>query len=102
MDLNKLPVWPQRQDAVIDQLQDLIRVANRLGMYDAADAVRQICETHKYSDIKYGCHIETDIGEAVLPDCVLDHNRRNDCNHCRAHPEIERREQCEYWRIVNE
>lgn len=101
MNLNELPVWPQRQDAVIDQLQDLVRVANRLGMYDAADAVRHICETNKYTDVKYGCHLESDIGEPVLPDCVLDYNRRKDCSYCMSHPEIERREQCEHWKIIS-
>lgn len=42
---------PQRQDATIDQLHDLVRVANRLGMYDAADAMRQAFELGKFSDI---------------------------------------------------
>lgn len=39
------PSWisqmPQRQDSLEDQLRDLIAVANRLGMYDAADWVKQ-------------------------------------------------------------
>jgi hypothetical protein len=32
--LDGIPVRNQRQDAVIDQLQDLSRVAIRLGIYD--------------------------------------------------------------------
>jgi hypothetical protein len=28
---------PQRQDSLTDQLRDLVHVANREGMYDAAD-----------------------------------------------------------------
>lgn len=31
--------FPQRQDSTTEQLLDLIRVANMLGMYDAADAI---------------------------------------------------------------
>jgi len=30
---------PQRQDAVLEQLNDLVLVANHLGMYDAADVL---------------------------------------------------------------
>ncbi|WP_425953065.1 hypothetical protein [Ralstonia pseudosolanacearum] len=33
---------PQRPDATNDQLRDLEAFANRLGLYDAADVVRQI------------------------------------------------------------
>lgn len=32
-----IPIQTQRQDALMDQLRDLVFVANRLGMYDAAD-----------------------------------------------------------------
>jgi hypothetical protein len=35
---------PQRQDAVLDQLRDLIPVANREGCYDAADFLRRTVE----------------------------------------------------------
>jgi hypothetical protein len=38
--LNDLPALPQRQDSTIDQLRDLRAIANRLGMYDAADYLR--------------------------------------------------------------
>ena len=34
----------QRQDALNDQLRDLRVVANRLGMYDAADYLRIVLE----------------------------------------------------------
>lgn len=34
---NTIPPMPQRQDSLINQLEDLRRVAIRLGMYDAAD-----------------------------------------------------------------
>lgn len=37
--LEKIPKLPQRQDAVLDQLMDLWHVANKLGMYDAADFI---------------------------------------------------------------
>jgi hypothetical protein len=35
----QIPQLAQRQDSTTEQLQDLIAVANRLGMYDAADAI---------------------------------------------------------------
>jgi hypothetical protein len=35
--LEKIPKCPQRQDDLTAQLLDLRIVANRLGMYDAAD-----------------------------------------------------------------
>jgi len=35
---------PQRQDSLMDQLQDLRMVANRCGMYDAADYLRTLIE----------------------------------------------------------
>ena len=35
-----LPQMPQRQDALNNQLEDLVLVANKLGMYDAADLIR--------------------------------------------------------------
>lgn len=34
-----MPQQPQRQDSTAAQIQDLISVANRLGMYDAADLI---------------------------------------------------------------
>lgn len=40
--VNSLPKLPQRQDSTADQLVDLIMVANKLGMYDAADVIRSI------------------------------------------------------------
>lgn len=35
-----IPRLPQRQDSEQQQLTDLIQVANRLGMYDAADFLK--------------------------------------------------------------
>lgn len=35
-----IPQQPQRQDATADQLDDLYVIANHLGMYDAADALK--------------------------------------------------------------
>lgn len=39
-----IPQQPQRQDALDDQLRDLAVVADRLGMYDAADVIRRILQ----------------------------------------------------------
>jgi hypothetical protein len=36
-----IPQLPQRQDSTTDQLRDLIAVANRLGMYDAAEWIEK-------------------------------------------------------------
>ena len=45
MNIQELPSnWPQRQDSVAEQLADLRIIANRLGFYDAADAISQWCE----------------------------------------------------------
>lgn len=38
--LEKLPQLPQRQDSTAAQLADLRVIANRLGLYDAADAIK--------------------------------------------------------------
>ena len=35
-----LPKMQQRQDSTTDQLIDLVGVANRLGLYDAADFIK--------------------------------------------------------------
>lgn len=37
-----LPNLPQRQDSEEDQLKDLVRVAVKLGMYDAADMLQAL------------------------------------------------------------
>ena len=42
--LDNIQSLPQRQDSVADQLADLRLVANKLGMYDAADAIKQWCK----------------------------------------------------------
>lgn len=36
-ELKKLSQYPQRQDSLYDQLTDLIKIANKFGLYDAAD-----------------------------------------------------------------
>jgi hypothetical protein len=94
--LAELPVKPQRQDSVSEQLADLRMVANRLGMYDAADAIKQWCE--HLPELRYGCYC--DIGECEDPDgCVLDTRGYlvDDCYYAR---EGMRKEQCEYWKVV--
>lgn len=42
--LKQIPELLQRQDSAQDQLRDLWAVANKLGMYDAADVIRNIAE----------------------------------------------------------
>ena len=40
-DLQHIPQRDQTQRALQDQLRDLIEIANRLGLYDAADFIRR-------------------------------------------------------------
>lgn len=42
-DLQHIPRRSQTQRALSKQLLDLIAVANRLGLYDAADFIRGVC-----------------------------------------------------------
>lgn len=44
IDIEIIPPQYQRQDSTLDQLIDLHRVANRLGMYDAAEVLRLLIE----------------------------------------------------------
>ena len=94
IDLHKLPAWPQSQDSVAEQLACLIQVANRLGLYDAADAVKQMASN--LEELAYGCHVE--LAQGADPDgCVIDTGDLHDCVYAK---EGMRKEQCEYWRIV--
>ena len=94
IDLHLLPSWPQSQDTLAAQMSDLIQAANRLGLYDAADAVKQMAT--RLESVKYGCHV--DLEEAQQPDgCVIDTEEFHNCIYAK---EGMRKEQCEYWRIV--
>lgn len=42
--IRKIPQQVQRQDSTDEQLRDLQAVANRLGMYDAADAIKVLID----------------------------------------------------------
>lgn len=66
IDIQSIPALPQRQDSTLDQLVDLRSVANRLGMYDAADVIRNVIDT----------------ANLVRPECTLPHApyTPNDCN----------------------
>lgn len=92
--LRTIPALPQRQDSVAEQLADLRAVANRLGMYDAADAIGQIAANPGV--LKYGCHCDLDPG--AEPDgCVIDDGMLQNCIH--AKPQM-RKEQCDHWRLI--
>ena len=49
VDLKKMIPFqlPQRQDSLMDQLYDLKFIANRLGMYDAADYLKFVINNSK-------------------------------------------------------
>lgn len=97
--LSDLPKLPQRQDSVAAQLADLRDVANRLGMYDAADALRQqFGQSMKLAEgrLKYGCHCDLEPG--MEPDgCVIDEGIPQLCVHAKA---AARKERCDYWQVV--
>ncbi len=95
IDISALPALPIRQDSVSAQLEDLRLVANRLGMYDAADAISQMFPRLK--DLQYGCHVDAMTENLVDKTCVIDSGMHNDCIY--AKPGM-RREQCEYWRLL--
>lgn len=92
--LSEIPIKPQRQDSVSEQLADLQVVAIRLGMYDAVDAIKQWC--NGLPELKYGCHCDLEIGE-VPNACVIDEGFPHFCVY--AKPNM-RKEQCVYWRII--
>jgi hypothetical protein len=73
-------------------MADLRAVANRLGMYDAADAITQLVP--RLLGLAYGCHCEP--WEGIVPDCVCDYGDYAGCIY--AKPGM-RREQCKYWKI---
>ena len=91
----KIPVIPKRQDSVADQLADLVLVANKLGMYDAADAIKQFAK--KLPDLKYGCSCDLEPGQPSQDDCVLDTGDIDDCIYAKRGM---RKEQCENWKII--
>jgi hypothetical protein len=94
IDLHQLPVLPQSQQSLSDQMAELIQVSNRLGLYDAADAVHQLMP--RLRKVKYGCHVDLDPG--MEPDgCVIDEDQPHKCIYAKAGM---RKEQCKYWRIV--
>ena len=84
----------QRQDSVAAQLSDLVAVANRLGMYDAEDAVKQMAG--KLPKLRYGCHC--DLEPHMKPDgCLIDEGKAYGCIYAKTGM---RKEQCKYWRII--
>lgn len=94
MNIQDLPSWPQSQESLASQMGFLVQVANRLGLFDAADAVKQL--TTRLDEVRYGCHV--DLFDGAEPDgCVIDEGNLHDCIHAK---EGMRKEQCEYWRIV--
>ena len=106
LDLSKIPALPQRQDSTMEQIIDLKRVANRLGMYDAADMLENIFVmlqstilSHRReieATIKYGCHRDSDVGQSP-GGCVIDEKKPWNCIYAK---EGIKKEQCEWWRPV--
>ena len=44
VELHNVNQCTQRQDSTIDQLRDLIIIANKFGFYDVADYLKQVIE----------------------------------------------------------
>jgi hypothetical protein len=42
---------PQRQDSLTSQLKDLIPLANKMGCYDAADYLKNVCEVNNVNNV---------------------------------------------------
>lgn len=94
LDIHQLPAWPQSQEPLSSQMASLVQVANRLGLYDAADAVKQL--SGRLDEVRYGCHVDLEPG--MEPDgCVIDEGALCNCIYAK---EGMRKEQCEYWKIV--
>ena len=94
IDLSTLPNLPQRQDALSLQLADIVAIAIRLGLYDAADAITQVLGQGE--KVAYGCHCDLELGQEP-DDCVIDSGTCHECIHAK---EGMRKEQCEYWKII--
>ena len=45
-ELDKITQQRQRQDGALEQLKDLHEFANRLGLYDAADLIKNLTTNH--------------------------------------------------------
>lgn len=48
-EIKKIEQCTQRQDSTMDQLKDLIQVANKLGFYDVADYLKLIVRDDRLS-----------------------------------------------------
>jgi hypothetical protein len=95
MDFKVIPKLPQRQDALADQLIDLIFVANRLGMYDAADFIKN--QTPILKTLEYGCHFDLD-PEMEPDECILDFGY--DYTYCTMATKDMIKEQCVFWKPI--
>lgn len=97
--LSQFPSLPKCSDTVVVQLRDLQMIANRLGMFEAADAIQQLFNLDPIEALEYGCHLDLEITTTGEPDeCVLDlaEYGHTDCIYAK---EGMRKEQCLYWRV---
>jgi len=68
--LKKVEQCPQRQDSLIDQMQDLHYIANKFGFYDAADSIkRRFMEKRCTIGMDYKKCSSIEYGQSCL-DCV--------------------------------
>ena len=95
MNIQDLPSWPQSQESLASQMGFLVQVANRISLFNIADAVKQL--TAQLDEARHGCHVELYEDGAELDGCVIDEGNLHDCICAKKGM---RKEQCEYWRIV--
>jgi len=68
--LKKVEQFPQRQDSLVEQMYDLHAIANKFGLYDAADSIkRRFMEKRCIIGMDYEKCSSREYGQSCL-DCV--------------------------------
>jgi poly(A) polymerase Pap1 len=53
MNIDDIPQQPQRQDDLHNQMQDIVKLAHKFGLYDAADFLTTIIEDRNQYAMEY-------------------------------------------------
>ena len=97
--INSLPSLPQRQDSTAAQLEDLRMVANRLGMYDAADAILGF--SGRLDELRFGCYCDIFDGQEPDSTCLLEEGDHTGCIEAqKLKAKGLRKEACPYWQVI--
>lgn len=96
-EIENLPKYKKSEANVNIQLAQLVRVANQLGLWEAADAVEKMFENSPSPE--FGCFIDAykDDGKwhEIYKTCIMDDGNYSSCIYA---SENGRKEQCKYWR----